>query len=265
MTRYLLFTHSAPLASFGTVAVGERRPTWDRPSKSQITGLVAACLGIERSNETDQQALTLGLGFAVRIDDPGTVASDYHTAESPRDSKINKDWTKRHGPIRTRADELARPDRKTILSQREFRVGGRYTICLWCASEGPSISLEEIQKSLASPKFTPYAGRKAHALMLPMAPRLVEADRVEAAFSLFDDGMDPKVRSILDGLQDLRTARAASSPLFADADAVPAAEHAARVVQVVERRDNPESRDKWRFGLRSELLLRNDPTDGGTR
>ena len=34
-----------PLAS---LAVGERRPTWDRPSKSQMVGLVAAALGIER-------------------------------------------------------------------------------------------------------------------------------------------------------------------------------------------------------------------------
>lgn len=263
MTRYLLFTHAAPLASFGTVAVGERRPTWDRPSKSQVTGLVAACLGIERSDEIEQRRLALGLGFAVRIDDAGTIASDYHTAESPKDSRVNKDWTKRHGPIRTRADELARPDRKTILSEREFRVGSRYTICLWSTEAGSgSISLEAIQTKLRAPKFTPYAGRKAHPLMLPMAPCLVEAERIEAAFSAFDEAMDPKVKSMLDGLQHMRSSRTASRPLFADADAVPAAERAARATQLIERRDNPESRDKWRFGLRSELQLRDSPIEG---
>ena len=57
MPRYLLFTLAAPIASFGTVAVGERRPTWERPAKSQVVGLVAGCLGIERHEEARQQAL----------------------------------------------------------------------------------------------------------------------------------------------------------------------------------------------------------------
>lgn len=262
MTRYLLFTHAAPLASFGTVAVGERRPTWDRPSKSQVTGLVAACLGIERDNEIAQRSLALGLGFAVRIDDAGTIASDYHTAESPKDSRANKDWTRRHGPIRTRADELARPDRKTILSEREFRVGSRYTICLWNTEAGSSISLEAIQTNLKAPKFTPYAGRKAHPLMLPMAPRIVEAERIEAAFSAFDERMATKIKFLLDGLRDRRTAPGTSRPVFADAEAVPPAERAARATQLIERRDNPENRKTWCFGLRSEVLLRDSVTEG---
>src|SRR5262245_9934555 len=80
MPRFLLFTLAAPLASFGTVAVGERRPTWDRPSKSQIIGLVAGALGIERGDEDKQQILAAGLGYAVRVDDPGQLATDYHTA-----------------------------------------------------------------------------------------------------------------------------------------------------------------------------------------
>ena len=128
MTTYLLFTLAAPLASFGAVAVGERRPTWDRPSKSQILGLVAGCLGIERSEEDRQHALAAGLGFAVRVDSPGGLASDYHTAQAPKDVSIRR-RTKAFGPIATRADELACDDLKTILSRREFRVGARHTMC----------------------------------------------------------------------------------------------------------------------------------------
>ena len=42
---FLLFTLYAPMASFGEVAVGERRMSWSRPGRSAILGMVAARLG----------------------------------------------------------------------------------------------------------------------------------------------------------------------------------------------------------------------------
>jgi CRISPR-associated Cas5-like protein len=44
MARFLTLTFAAPLASFGAIAVGERRPSWDRPGKSAALGLVAGAL-----------------------------------------------------------------------------------------------------------------------------------------------------------------------------------------------------------------------------
>lgn len=261
MTRYLLFTLAAPLASFGAVAVGGRRPTWDRPSKSQVIGLVAAALGIERSNEADQQRLAAGLGFAVRVDDPGRLASDYHTAQAAKDVEIRR-RVKKHGPIRTRAIELACDDLKTILSQREFRTGSFYTICLWLFDHSECASLDEIADALRQPVFAPFAGRKAHPLMLPMDPRLIEADRPEAAFALFDTQSNPMTVSLIADQRMLSRRADARRPIFADAAAVPPNERETRVAQIVERRDVPESRAKWRFGLRTEALLRAPATEG---
>ena len=76
MTQYLLFTFAAPLASFGAVAVGERRPSWDRPSKSQIIGLVAGCLGIERGEEARQQALAPKRMMNTGIPKPESSSTD---------------------------------------------------------------------------------------------------------------------------------------------------------------------------------------------
>ena len=45
MPRYVVFRLAAPLASFGEVAVGERRPTADRPTRSAVIGLLGAALG----------------------------------------------------------------------------------------------------------------------------------------------------------------------------------------------------------------------------
>jgi CRISPR system Cascade subunit CasD len=249
MPRYLLFTLAAPMASFGAVAVGERRPTWDRPSKSQILGLVAGALGIERAEAERHKALASSLRFAVRVDLPGALASDYHTAQVPPARR------KRRFP--TRADELGLPkaELKTILSRREFLIGSLYTIALWEAASG-TMSLDDIEHALTRPVFAPFAGRKAHVLMLPMDAQVYEAVALPDAFAAYD-----KARTgLVEGLwQQLGIRPTSYRPIFADADAAPGV----GIERIEERRDVPESRDKWRFGLRTEVLLRESHNPGG--
>jgi CRISPR system Cascade subunit CasD len=201
----------------------------------------------------------------VRIDDPGRLASDYHTAQAPKDVEIRR-WTKKNGPIRTRSDELDCDDLKTILSQREFRTGSLYTICLWRHNNAECASLDDIASALRAPEFAPFAGRKAHPLMFPLLPSvdkrpdpIIEAESVADAFGKFDHDLDqePAALRLQIGVQ-VRTHR----PIFADADAIPVNERVTRVAQFVERRDVPESRAKWRFGLRAEALLRSTATEG---
>jgi CRISPR system Cascade subunit CasD len=244
MPSFLLFTLAAPLASFGTVAVGERRPTWDRPSKSQIIGLVAGALGIERQDEPQQQRLAASLWYAVRVDDAGQLATDYHTAQVPP--------ARRNRRFSTRADELAVPkhELKTILSRREFRNGSLSTVCLWARLEA-SVSLGEIEAALRLPAFVPFAGRKAHPLMLPMRPCLVEASAVETAFAEYDAHSSDPIRQLW---SDIRLAAGSYRPIYIDVDAARAMNLA--IDRLEERRDIPESRAKWRFGLRAEALLR---------
>jgi len=60
MTAFLLASLYAPMASWGEITVGERRTSWDRPSRSAILGLVAAALGIEREDQDGHDALDGG-------------------------------------------------------------------------------------------------------------------------------------------------------------------------------------------------------------
>jgi CRISPR system Cascade subunit CasD len=251
MRQHLVFTLAAPLASFGTVAVGERRPTWDRPSKSQVTGLVAAALGIERTEEDRLKALASTLGFAVRVDAAGWLAVDYHTAEAPKEASLRR-RAREVGPIRTRADELACHDRKTVLSRREFRAGSLHTIALWQTVEGDP-ALAHIAERLSAPSFVPYAGRKAHVLMLPMSPQVLAAVRIEEAFERYDQSQPKEATDLLERL-GMRRDR--DRPIYCDVSAIPREEQARRVARLEQRRDAPESRAKWRFGLRTEALLR---------
>lgn len=254
MRDHLLLTLAAPLASWGGVAVGERRPSWDRPSKSQAVGLLAGALGIERADEARQHALAASLGFAVRIDDPGQPATDYHTTQAPPQ--------RRNRHFATRADELAvsKSELKTILSRREYRTGIQATICVWLRQPGPS-TLTEMQSALCRPAFAPFAGRKAHALMAPMDPRIEPAADVLAALAAYDAGRNPKATELLATLRDPARMRWHTPVVFIDADAT----GNLAVERLEQRRDHPENRAKWRFGVRAEAVLRHRPnTVGGS-
>lgn len=251
MRQYLVFTLAAPLASFGTLAVGERRPTWDRPSKSQTLGLIAAALGIERTQEERQRALARSFGFAVRIDDAGQLLTEYHTTQQPTGASVRRRL--RGGfPVDTRRDELLCDDIKTGLSRRELRETAAYTIALWELADA-AIPLAGLDRQLQTPAFVLYAGRKANALQFPCGAAIVEAADVMGAFAAFDVA-DAKRRQFRDAWSPgwLVAHRARKLPrIFSDVDGL----DRQSIHQIEERRDISESRAKWRFLRRDEALL----------
>ncbi len=256
MRDYLIFTIAAPMASFGMkYDPGEWRNSANRPSKSGVLGLVAAALGIRREEQSRFDALRDSLGFAVRADDPGQPAYDYHTSQVPPQ--------KRNRHFATRADELAVPktELKTILSTREFRVNMFATPALWlrgASAEPAIITLDAIADALKGPHFTLYAGRKSHPLMLPCAPEIVPAENVLAAFDAYGEEKAKIAQFRQRYLSREPWHSAPSQPtVYCESDD-PAAALADRIEQ---RRDVPESRTKWRFGVRQEIVL----SDGGRK
>lgn len=175
MSEFLLLTLYAPLASWGDIAVGEMRGSWDRPSRSALLGLFASALGLTRSDQEAHDALDAGYGFAVRLDAPGTPMTDYHTAQTVAE----KDLKKKRPP--TRKAMLEAGDRKTILSWRSYRADALATVAIW-AHGVPRWSLSDLAAALRRPKFTLYAGRKSNPFGLPLNPILVEAETLAAAF-----------------------------------------------------------------------------------
>jgi CRISPR system Cascade subunit CasD len=252
MRRYLVFTLAAPLASFGTLAVGERRPTWDRPSKSQTLGLIASALGIERIEEERQRALAASFGFAVRVDDPGQLLTDYHTTQRAPGPWLRK--RARQGfAVETRRDELLCDELETGLSRRELREDATYTIALWERPKA-TLTLPEVADKLVAPKFVLFSGRKANALHFPCGPALVEGSGVADAFIAFDV-VDAKRRDFRNSWSPtwLAANRTQRTPLiYSDEDGV----GNSSISHLEERRDIPESRAKWRFLRRTEALLR---------
>ncbi|WP_279385297.1 CRISPR-associated protein Cas5 [Methanosarcina barkeri] len=54
------------------MAVGTHRPSYDHPSKSSVMGLLAAAIGIRRSEDGKHKKLAEAYNFAVLVNYPGT-------------------------------------------------------------------------------------------------------------------------------------------------------------------------------------------------
>jgi CRISPR system Cascade subunit CasD len=243
MRDYLIFSIAAPMASYSAqYDPGERRNSANRPSKSGVLGMIAAALGIERAEEDRFEALRDSLGFAVRVGEAGTPAFDYHTSQVPP--------ARRNRRFATRADELSVPktELKTILSTREFRVNAFASPAVWLRKPGGPFSLAGIAAAIRRPHFALYAGRKSHPLMLPCHPIVVEANSVTDAFAAFDAGLPPAISAFR--ARFLRE-RKSEPVIYCDLDDASASVYE----RVEQRRDMPESRVKWRYGLRQEAVL----------
>ena len=80
----LLMRLAAPMQSWGASSRFTRRETEMMPTKSGVIGMLAAALGIGRDEPLTRFA---GLRFGVRIDQPGTIMSDFHTAEDLKNER----------------------------------------------------------------------------------------------------------------------------------------------------------------------------------
>ncbi len=234
--RFLLFTLYAPMASFGEIAVGERRMSWARPGRSAILGLVAAALGIERTDETAHHNLEAGLYYAVRTDAPGRPLIDYHTAQTP---KARKGRT-----FATRRQELEADDLNTVLSSREWRADAYFTVALW-PRRGEAVDLEDVANALQRPRFALYVGRKSAPLGLPLNPEIIKADTFMDALEARQPG--EAERSIM---QSIHINGVATGEVAFDHDAPGAPAD----VRIERRRDAVLSRTRWQFTDRLEAV-----------
>ena len=199
-TLHLVFHIEAPLASWGDIAVGEVRPSSDRPSRSGLLGLIAACLGIQRGAERALRALD-DLRIAIRLEEAGLPLHDYHTIQVPRTKKGIRFFTRRDELTREARDEL-----QTILSSRAYRMEIRGDVVLSrptdAARDCPP--LETIAGAFRRPAFAPYLGRRSCPLSLPMAPCVVDAPDFETAFRRAAEERPQRVGRIGPGPEKVR-------------------------------------------------------------
>jgi len=133
----LLLRLVAPMQSWGVSGRFTVRDTAREPSKSGVVGILAAALGRSRTAPLDDLA---ALRMGVRIDKPGRVEVDYHTAQQVY-----------------RANPKARPQ-ETAVSRRYYLADAAFLAGL---ESDDTAFLTHLHQALRNPRWTLYLGRKA--------------------------------------------------------------------------------------------------------
>ena len=246
MAGFLVFTLAAPLMAFGDVAPGERRVGVDRPTRSGLTGLIAAALGLTRNDER-QSALAAQLAFAVRVDAAGRANVDYHTTQTAP--------ARRNRRFATRREELAVDGVVTILSQRTYVEDAAFTVAVLVEENGPFL-IHEIAAALAHPRLPIHAGRRSCPLGLPPSALVIGAPSLVDAFAAYDAEQASSVDRA--ALRRCFGGDAAAAPLCAVDPRFEArgllAGFSAHHRET--RRDDPLSRTRWQFSQREQIVGR---------
>lgn len=164
MAQFVVFTLTAAMGSCGELAGHERRGSLDAPGRSQVLGLVAGALGIER-----EDARRLGELEAWKL-----AVGEINVGPRLRDFQITQ-GVHRSVKATTRREALIKGKEEgqinNHLSYRDYIQDPCFAVALW-GGEGA----EGIVEALQEPTFVPFFGRKSCPLNAPMKPRLVEAE-----------------------------------------------------------------------------------------
>lgn len=181
MPSFLILRLEGPMQAWGTHTFEDFRPSSLYPTRSGLLGLLGACLGLERSDMAEQQALAASVEFTVRVDPqlarvgkekavtvakPCIKLPDFHTVMDARkvDGSVNK---------------------FPVVSRREYLFDAAFTVAIGSRG-GASYSLDQLAEALRRPCYTPSLGRRSCPLTRPLLAAQVEANSARAALAGFE-------------------------------------------------------------------------------
>ena len=174
MNDYLVLKLNGVMQSWGGHTFEDLRHTEIMPTRSAILGLLAACLGIDRTDQNSQKALGQSIKMAIRADQrhiKTQCITDFHTVENAR----NVEGKKRPFPI---------------TSNREYLCDAIFTVILEQQPKS-QYPLKTIKKALQDPIYTPFLGRRACPINRPLYEAELSALNFKTAFALLDQIAGP--------------------------------------------------------------------------
>lgn len=161
--KTILLKLKGPMQSWGTSSHFETRTTDYYPSKSAVIGIIAASFGYKRDNDEKIQKLN-ELNFAIRIDQPGVLAKDYHSAMSCRFSKVSDV-----------------KDNKKYVTNRYYMEDAIFVVAI---SHEDDQWIDSIYHALQNPYFTPFMGRRSCPLPADFIITVTNKDALDALKNL---------------------------------------------------------------------------------
>lgn len=173
MSRGLVLRLAGVLQSWGTAGTFHHRDTAPFPTRSALIGMFAAAQGRTRDTALAPYDLPgrpchTDLVFTCRIDRPGTVFRDFHTAGGGYGHKKG---------LRTSSGAYRSQKKSTLVTHRDYLTDAVFTL----AVQGPAPLLAHIADTLTAPVFSPYLGRR---WCLPDAPLVIHCDHPDPVDAL---------------------------------------------------------------------------------
>ena len=168
--KTVLLRLEGPLQSWGTRSRFDCRDTELEPSKSAVLGLVAAAMGLPREDD-EAVAKLASLSMAVRIDWPGSLLRDYHTAGGGRFPGRPE---KGRGSFGVAKASGAPPG--TVVSIRDYLSDASFLVGL----SGDDEEVSRIDGGLADPVWPLFLGRRSCPPSVPVRVGLRDGDAITA-------------------------------------------------------------------------------------
>jgi CRISPR system Cascade subunit CasD len=157
--RSLVLRLAGPLQSWGGQSQFNRRDTLGEPTKSGITGLLAAAQGRRRQDPIED---LLALRLGVRTDQPGSLLRDYHTVSDYRGRPLPSATLSGKGTQRPTS-----PAKYTHVTQRFYLQDAVFVVTV----SGPADVLTVLREAIRRPAFPLALGRRA---CVPTQPLLLD-------------------------------------------------------------------------------------------
>lgn len=189
---FLALFLDAPLQSWGYQSKFDQRTSFSCPTRSGLTGMICAAMGIERTDTARLEQLAQ-LRFAVYSFTHEGRVIDYHT--------VGGGWDKKRHP-RHKIPKASGGVGDTVVTRREYLQSARFGVVVG----GVRPQLEQIAHALRNPQWGIWLGRKSCIPATPVCQgvfdtngqavsRLTELagvppQRVVAEVDRFDEGTD---------------------------------------------------------------------------
>ena len=138
---------SGPMQSWGTNSRLQLRRTDGYPSKSGVLGILLCAMGVGREDAAAALETLAPLEMGVRVDRPGVLDWDYHTAGAGAGIRQAK------GGVKFTASTH---EPETLLSRRQYILDASFLVAL-C---GEPETIRQVAAAMQDPKWPVYLGRK---------------------------------------------------------------------------------------------------------
>ena len=166
MENFLILQLKGVTQAWGGHTYEDLRHSEIIPTRSGLLGLLAACLGVDRSDAKSLSDLSASMIMAVRSDSNPVRITDFHTVMNAR--KVD-----------------GKPGQYPVVSRREYLCDAQFTIVLMNAPDAKT-KLVDISKAVRTPVYTPFLGRRSCAITRPLYYGEVEAENFSDVFNAIE-------------------------------------------------------------------------------